>query len=168
MRLSFALRLPPEVTAVVAAMTRPPLENVQWTDPRRWIVKLRPLGHVPSALHQLLVDAVEADLDGAVPLRVSFGPIVRRYGGQQLSAPVEGLEELAAAVFDATVPLVPVTHPQPVHTDLVLAGGRVPAQLAGTELRAEWVVDELLLIADRSSPRAVRLEDVATISLRGR
>jgi hypothetical protein len=48
-----------------------------------------------------------------------------------LSAPVSGLDELSAAVFEATAGIVPVTHPQPFSGELVLAGGHVPAELAG-------------------------------------
>jgi hypothetical protein len=84
-----------------------------------------------------------------------------------LCAPVSGLDELSAAIFAATEPLVPVTHPQPFHAELVLAGGRVPPHLAGAEPHAAWVVTTLNLISDRSSLRAVKLTDVATITLNG-
>jgi hypothetical protein len=164
-RLSFAVRPPAEVSSVVAAMPRPQMESALWSMPQRWIVKLRPLGHVPAQLRQPLVDAVEAALDGAGPVRATLRSPLRRFGGQRLCAPVEGLDDLAAAVFEATEPLVPVTHPQPFHADLVLAGGRIPQHLEGTDLRAEWIVTEVLLVADRSSPRATRLQDLATIVL---
>ena len=60
-----------------------------------------------------------------------------------------------------------MTHPQPFRADLVLARGRVPAGLAGQEVRAEWTVTEVLLVADRSSPHGPRLEDVGSIALEG-
>jgi hypothetical protein len=65
------------------------------------------------------------------PVTCVLGPATRRLGGQWLGAPVSGLDDLAAAVFDATVGIVPVTHPQPFQADVVLARGRVPAALAG-------------------------------------
>jgi hypothetical protein len=167
-RVSFAVRPPDEVTAMVAALPRPPRDGVSWTVPERWIVKLRPLGHVPVELYNTLIDAVADELDGAPPVRVALGPTTeRRYGGQQLSAPVTGLDELSDVIFAATEPIVPVTHPQPFHADLVLAGGRIPADLAGAALRIEWVVTGVSLVADRSSPQAVKLADVATITLNG-
>jgi hypothetical protein len=162
-RVSFAVRPPDDVVAVLAAVPRRPVEHVTWTVPQRWIIKLRPLGHVPVALYDGLMDAVASELDGAPPIRVGFGPTVRRYGGQQLSVPVSGLDELSEIIFAATEPLVPVTHPQPFHADVVLANGRIPADLAGTDVPAEWVVTGVSLVADRSSPRAVRLADVASI-----
>jgi len=60
-----------------------------------------------------------------------------------------------------------VTHPQPYYADVVLAGGRIPPELAGTELRTRWVVTDVCLVADRSSPHSVKLADVATIPLNG-
>ncbi len=165
MRLAFAVRPPAEVTAVVAAAARPVVDGVAWTPAQRWIVKLRPLGHVSDDLHEQLIRAVDAELEGAAPVRVSLGSSVRRLG-QQLCAPVDGLDDLAAAVFDATEALVPVTHPQPFRAELVLAAGRIPRGLE-VDLHAEWTVREITLIADRSSPRGPRLDDVGTIVLAG-
>jgi hypothetical protein len=45
-RLSVAVRLPPEVTALLANLERPALPGVRWSGPERWLVKLRPLGRV--------------------------------------------------------------------------------------------------------------------------
>jgi hypothetical protein len=166
-RVSFAVRPPDEIVAVLSALPRPAVADVTWTVPERWIIKLRPLGHVPVELYNGLIDAVATELDGAPPVRVGFGPTERRYGGEQLSVPVSGLDELSEIIFAATEPLVPVTHPQPFHADLVLAGGRIPPHLAGTDVRGEWVVTGVSLVADRSSPQAVRLTEVASILLSG-
>lgn len=166
-RVSFAVRPPDEVAALLAALPRPPVDEMNWTVPERWIIKLRPLGHVPVDLYNPLIDAVADELDGAPPVRVALGAPVRRYSGQVLCAPVTGLDELSSVIFAATEPLVPVTHPQPFHAELVLASGRVPTHLAGTALRAEWVVTGVSLIADRSGPQVVKLADVATITLNG-
>jgi 2'-5' RNA ligase len=164
-RLAFAVRPPAEVTAVVAGVARPVVEGVAWTPAQRWIVKLRPLGHVSDELREPLVHAVEDELEGAPPVLVSLGSSVRRLG-QQLCAPVDGLDDLAGAVFDATEALVPVTHPQPFRAELVLATGRIPRHLQ-VDLHGDWTVREIRLIADRSSPRGPRLDDVGTIALTG-
>lgn len=166
-RVSFAVRPPDEVKALLAALARPVVDTVSWTVPERWIVKLRPLGHVSADLFNPLIDAVTDELDGAPPVRVGLGPTVRRYGGQVLAAPVSGLDELSSVVFAATEPIVPVTHPQPFVGEIFLANGRIPPDLAGAVLRMEWVVTDVSLIADRSSPQAARLADVATITLNG-
>lgn len=153
--------------AGLAALPRPPVDRVSWTVPARWIVKLRPLGHVPPHLFDRLVDAVADELDGAPPQDVTLGTTVRRYGNQVLVAPVSGLDELSDAIFTATEPIVPVTHPQPFFGEVMLASGRIPSHLAGTELRMEWVVTSVHLVADRSSPHSVNLADVASITLNG-
>jgi hypothetical protein len=41
----------------------------------------------------------------------------------------------------------------------------VPRELAGRPLAGSWTARSLSLVADRSSPRAVRLEDLATFPL---
>ena len=165
--MSFAVRPPDDVVAALAALPRPAVDGVTWTLPPRWIVKLRPLGHVAPALFDRLVDAVTDELDGAPPARVTVGTTMRRYGNQCLVAPVDGLDELSDAVFSATEPIVPVTHPQPFFAEIMLASGRIPPQLAGAEFRTEWMATSVQLIADRSSPHAVNLADVATITLNG-
>lgn len=164
-RLSFAVRPPPDVLSRIASVPRPQSEDVVWSHPEQWIVKLRPLGHVQTLLQQPLAEAVRAELDGAPAVLARLGPATRRLAGQWLGVPVVGLDELAAAVFAATGPVVAVTHPQPFRADLVLARGRVPRELAGVELRAEWTVTEVLLVADRSAPHRPRLDDLATIPL---
>ncbi len=70
-------------------------------------------------------------------------------------------------MFDATVGLVLVTHPQPFQSDVVLARGRVPAGLAGDPVAAEWTARAVALVADRSSPRRPFLDDVAGFDLTG-
>jgi 2'-5' RNA ligase len=85
--------------------------------------------------------------------------------GQWLGAPVHRLEDLAAAVFEATEELVPVTHPQPFHADVVLARGQVPKELAGRPVSASWTARSVSLVADRSSPQAIRYEDLTVIPL---
>lgn len=164
-RLAVALRLPADVVEALSALPREPSPRVTWADPALWIVKLRPLGHVDDRLIEPLVSALADELDGVPPVRCVLGPTTRRLAGQWLGVPVAGLDDLSATVFDATVGLVPVTHPQPFQADVVLARGRVPATLAGAPIAAEWVADEVLLTADRSAPGLPRLDDVARFEL---
>ena len=70
-------------------------------------------------------------------------------------------------MFEATEELVPVTHPQPFQADLVLARGRVPRELAGRPVTGSWTARSVSLVADRSAPGAVRLEELATYPLAG-
>lgn len=164
-RLAVALRPPAEVCAAVAAFERPELPRVTWSVPAQWIVRLRPLGHVDEGLVGPLLDALDAELDGAPHTRCVLGPVTVRLAGQWIAAPVAGLGDLGAAVFDATAELVPVTHPQPFRADLVLARGHAPKGLAGLPLSATWTATELLLVADRSAPRRPRFDDLGRIEL---
>jgi 2'-5' RNA ligase len=164
-RLFVAVWPPPEVVAVLSALERPELHGVRWSVPSQWMVKVRPLGHVNASLVDPLAGELEAELEGAPPVECVLGPRARRLGGEWLAAPVGGLEDLAAVVFEATERLVPVTHPQPFAADVVLARGRVPRELAGLPVSASWTARSLSLVADRSSPRSPRFEDLATIQL---
>jgi 2'-5' RNA ligase len=164
-RLAVVVWPPPHVVAALAALDRPPTPGVRWSTPEQWLVKVRPLGHVDGRIVPRLVDALAAELDGAPAVACVLGPATRRLGGQWLGAPVAGLDDLAAVVFAATEELVPVTHPQPFHADVVLARGQVPRELAGRPLSASWSARSLFLVADRSSPRTARYEDLAVIPL---
>jgi 2'-5' RNA ligase len=166
-RLSVAVRPPPDVVEVLRSLPREPVRGVTWAVAEQWIVKLRPLGHVPDHLVDPLVTALGDELDGVPPVRCVLGPATRRLAGQWLGAPVSGLDDLAALVFDATVGLVPVTHPQPFQAYVVLARGRAPAALVGMPVAAEWTAREVALVADRSSPHGPKLDDIATFPLRG-
>jgi 2'-5' RNA ligase len=164
-RLFVAVWPPPEVVALLSALDRPDVPGVRWSTPEQWMVKLRPLGYVLGPVVGPLRDALEAELDGAPAAVCRLGPSTRRLGGQWLGAPVHGLDDLAAVVFEATGELVPVTHPQPFQADLVLARGRVPRELADRPVAGSWTARSVSLVADRSSPRAARFEDLAVFPL---
>lgn len=165
-RLSVAVRPPPEVVHVLSALDRPATAGVRWSSPEQWIVTVRPFGHVDErTVAPRLAAVLEAELDGAPAVECVLGPVTRRLGGQWLGAPVTGLDDLAAVVFEVTEDLVPVTHPQPFRADVVLARGRVPEELAGRPASASWVARSVSLVADRSSPRSARYQDLAVIPL---
>lgn len=164
-RLSVALWPPPSVVAVLISCPRPTVSDVRWSSPAQWMVKVRPLGHVDERLVPGLLDALQDGLAGAPAVACVLGPATRRIAGQWLGVTVSGLDEVAAAVFGATEPVVPVTHPQAFAADVVLAWGRVPADLAGAPLQAAWTARSIALVADRSSPRSPRFEDLAVVPL---
>jgi 2'-5' RNA ligase len=165
-RLFVATWPPPEVVAVLAELERPELPGLRWSVPEQWMVKLRPLGHVDGRLVAPLLDVLGAELEGAPAASCVLGPAaVRRYSGQWLAAPVAGLDDLAAVVFEATEELVPVTHPQPFLAEVPLAHGRMPKELGGLPVSARWTARSLALVADRSSPRGARYEDLGVIPL---
>ena len=164
-RLFVGVRPPPEVVALLSALDRPALPGVRWSLPEQWLVKLRPLGHVDERVVPALRDALGAELDGAPAAACRLGPATRRLGGQWLGVPVDGLDELAAVVFEASEELVPVIHPQPFQADLVLARGRVPSELTGRPVEGSWTAVSVSLLADRSPPGRVRFEELASFPL---
>jgi 2'-5' RNA ligase len=165
MRLFVAVRPPAEIVEAVAAALPTSAPGVEPIDPGRWILKLRPLGHVATRLVDPLVAALEESLDGAPARAVTLGSTERRWAGRALCVPVAGVDDLAEAVFEATERLVPVTHPQPYYAHLMVAAGRIPRGADGTAVVGGWTVSDVRLVADRSSPRGVRLEDLAVLEL---
>ena len=166
-RLFVALWPPADVVSTLAALPRPNVPGVRWSAADQWMVKVRPFGRVADRLVEPLVTALADALDGAPAIECAVGPATRRLGGQWLGAPVNGLDDLAAAVFEATAEIVPVTHPQPFQADIVLARGRVPRDLAGAPVSAAWTADAVFLVADRSSPHDIRFDDLAEFRLGG-
>ncbi|MCW2721222.1 hypothetical protein [Pseudonocardia sp.] len=164
-RLSVAVRPPAGVVAYLRSLPRAEMAGVTWSAPEQWLVKLRPLGHVADRLVDPLVEALSDELGGAPAVDCVLGPATVLVGGQWLGAPAAGLDDLAAAVFDATVGQVPVTHPQPFRADVVLARGRVPKNLAGQPVSCHWTADAVALVADRSAPGRPHLVDLTEFPL---
>ena len=108
-RLFVALWPPADVVSTLAALPRPNVPGVRWSAPDQWMVKVRPFGRVADRLVEPLVTALADALDGAPAIECAVGPATRRLGGQWLGAPVNGLDDLAVAVFEATAEIVPVT-----------------------------------------------------------
>lgn len=152
---------------VLGGLRREPVRGVRWSLPPQWMVKVRPLGHVADRLVGPLAGSLAAALAEARPVTCVLGPATRRLGGQWLGVPVSGLGDLANVVFDATVDLVPVTHPQPFQADIVIARGRVPREVAGEGIEAEWVARTVALVADRSAPGRPRFDNLAEFRLGG-
>lgn len=164
-RLAIAVRPPEAVLDVLARLPRPLEPGLVWARREQWIVKVRPLGHVDLRLVEPLVDALRDELAGAPDVSCLLGPRTVRFSGQWLGVPVGGLDDLGAAVFAATSPIVPVTHPQPFHAEVVLARGRVPKALGGDPIAAAWTADRIALVADKSAPGRPALVDVGEIAL---
>jgi len=93
-RLSFAVRPPDEVVTILAALPRPPIEAVAWTVPERWIVKLLPWATCQSSGTTSSSTRWPPNSTALPRSASTLGPTVRRYHGQQLSAPVTGLDEV--------------------------------------------------------------------------
>ena len=72
------MRAPQAIRKQLAELPREPRAGLNWTVPERWIVKLRPLGHVAEHLVAPLGDTLEAALDGAPAPTCTLGPTTVR------------------------------------------------------------------------------------------
>jgi len=164
----FAMRLfvgtwpPPKVQRQLIDYPRPELSGLRWSTPSQWLVVIRPLGHVPDALVEPLITALHDGLDGVPTVTASVG--TPRHG-EWVQAPVSGLEELLEVVFEATEPLVPVTHPHnPWSAHLVLARGRTKGfELA--PLAASWTVRSVVVAKAARTDEGPGYDDVAALPL---
>ncbi|MDQ4097048.1 MAG: RNA 2',3'-cyclic phosphodiesterase, partial [Actinomycetota bacterium] len=142
-RLFVAVWPPPDVVERVAAVPRPSLPGLRWTDPAQWHVTLRFLGRVHDAapVEEALADVV------AAPVEAVVGPEVGRFGQRVLHVPVGGLGDLAAAVASATAALGEPPEDRAFSGHLTLArvrrGARVDLRpLAGATVEGRWPVTE--------------------------
>jgi 2'-5' RNA ligase len=131
--------------------------------PDRWHVTLRFLSEVDEALVPGLADALRtaaAAVPGPVWCRL--GPATAWFTGVRvLQLPAAGLDTLAAAVRQATLPLVPAAAPDEPpfngHLTLARAKGRrraapVGRPPAGIPFDATFVVDHVELISSTPTP----------------
>ena len=149
--------------SALRALREYPKPGDGWVDEGQWLVNVRPLGRVTDAVAGELLDALRFELDGMPPPRASFGPV--RSAGW-LRVLVEGLDELRDVVFEATVPIIPVTHPKsmPWAPQLPLRRDRSPKELVHP-LSATWTVGEVVLAKGTRTKDGHGYETVESIRL---
>ncbi|MDQ4070849.1 MAG: RNA 2',3'-cyclic phosphodiesterase [Actinomycetota bacterium] len=166
-RLFVAVWPPEDVLDSVAALPRPEVEGLRWTDRDQWHVTLRFLGPVPE------VDPVVEALAGVAPVRATtavLGPALDRLGRRILHVPVNGLDEVAASVVARTSPLGKQPEDRPFHGHVTLARvakrARVDLRaLTGTPVDATWDVDSICLVESRLHPAGARYQVLERFSL---
>lgn len=166
-RLFVAAWPPDDVLDRVAALPRPDVEALRWTDRSQWHVTLRFLGNVDD------LDAVGAALGAlAVPAtNAVLGPVVERFGQRVLHVPVDGLEAVAADVVRVTAHLGRPPDERPFHGHLTLARAkgrrRVDLRpLVGQPVSGSWPVDEVCLVESRLHAHGSRYDVIDRIQLR--
>ena len=170
MRLFVAVWPPAEVMAVVEGLPRPDHPAVRWTTPDQWHVTLRFLGEVAADQVPGLTAALRAVGEQHAAREVDLGPRTTRLGKGPLVVPVGGLDDVAAAVIEATRDIGAPPGSRPFTGHLTLGRGRgrrpVPAALAGDELVARWSVTELCLVCSRpGAAGGARYDTVAVAPL---
>src|SRR5439155_22278691 len=121
MQLFVGVWPPPRVQKILSDYPRPERNDLRWSTPTQWLVKIRPLGHVADRVVPEVTETLREELDGAPKPRASLETPLH---GAWLRSPVTGIEDLVEVVFEATEPLVPRTHPHNEWTaHLVLARG---------------------------------------------
>jgi RNA 2',3'-cyclic 3'-phosphodiesterase len=165
-RLFVAVSPPEDVLDRVAALDRPEVAGLRWTDRGQWHVTLRFLGRVDD------VSAAAEALRGvrAAPTVAFLGPAVGRFGHRVLHVPVAGLGAVAAAVVAATAHVgePPEERPFAGHLTLARVTGRTKVDLrplAGQPVEGSWPVDEVCLVASHLSRRGARYETLERVGL---
>lgn len=153
-----------------------PVPGIRLVDPQQWHVTLRFLGDVDSSRLTELIAAL-ADAARAVrrPVRCTLGPATNWFGGHRLlQLPVEGLDELAAAVRSATEPIVPPPLGGELrfvgHLTLGRSRRRHPAasdrsSLTRLPLSATFDVEHMDLVESELTPGGARYTTVRRLSL---
>ena len=128
-------------------MPRPEVDGLRWTAPERLHVTLRFLGQCNESEVEAALAA--ADLPAA---RATLGPRAKRLGRGVLMIPVQGLDDLAAAVEAAIsqVGLPPPDHPFTGHLT-VARFKRKPPSGYRPALEASFAVHEIALVRTERS-----------------
>jgi 2'-5' RNA ligase len=152
----------------VAALDRPDVAGVRWTDRSQWHVTLRFLGRAD-------VGAARAGLTAALvtpagEIEAAVGPEVGRFGHRILHVPVSGLDVVAAAVASATAGVGEPPEGRPFAGHLTLAragrsGGVDLRRLTGQAIAGTWPVTEVCLVESRLSSAGARYEVLSRHSL---
>ena len=139
-------------------------QGLRMVRPEHWHITLRFLGEVDETLTPAIVDSLRAAAETITgPVHCKVGPATACFDSERvLQIPVRGLEHLASAVFEATIPFVPNTKQNGSsftgHLTLARSRRRLldPAEqssLAGIPFRATFDVDYFDLVASRLSSK---------------
>ena len=153
-----------DILDALEALPRPDRPGVRWTRRDQWHVTLRFLGRVDDPAEAL---AALATAD-APRTEAVLGPEVTRLGRGVVCVDVRGLDEVAAAVVEATASVGRPPEPRPFagHVTLARVKGGGMRGLLGAAVSGRWSVDRVHLVQSRLHPHGARYESVATVPLR--
>jgi len=158
-RLFVALWPPDEVREELRQLHRKDQRGVRFVPEDNWHVTLRFLGEAD-------VDEVGAALDCTAfdAARARLGPAVDVLQERALVVPVGGVDELAAAVEEATGRIgQPARKRFHGHLTIARVKPHVPMpRVLGAMVQAEWDVAEVALVQSRLDPAGARYATLAT------
>jgi len=155
-RLFVAVWPPDALLAQLRALPRPSVPGLRWTSEAQWHVTLRFLGPIDDPAD---ADAALRSLPVVAPVTARAGPAVVPKGRSLLWVPVDGLDEVAAAVVSVTAKLGLPPEPRPFRGHLTVArskGNRSLARVAGSPVEATWPVGEITLVESETHPDGAR------------
>ena len=157
-RLFVAVWPPQTLVDQLAALPRPSVSGVSWTKPYRLHITLRFFGECDQD------EAMDTLASASFPTaRVTLGPEPEQLGRGVVMLPAEGIDELAAAVSDATrfIGDPPPDHPFVGHIT-VARFRRRPPRLDWPRLRETFDASQISLV--ETTPWG-EYADVATFAL---
>lgn len=170
-RLFVAVWPPHGVNDAWGYLARPPLDGLRWTAPDQHHVTLVFLGEVAEPQAEPLAAALREWAGNAAPASATAGPATRRLGRGVLCVPVRGLDTLARGVRSVTAGFGHVRddHPFTGHLTLARVGrrDRIPGELVGMPVAADWEVREVRLVASTLGPSGAHYEALEMARLGG-
>lgn len=158
-RLFVAVWPTEEVIEALTAIHRKDQRGVRFVSPENWHITLRFLGETdPDAVAAALDDAAfRADM-------ARLGPAVDVLSERALIVPVEGVDDLAAAVADRTRGLGEPPRKRFVgHLTIARVKAHVPMpRCLGDLVSAEFPITEVALVESRLRPDGPRYETLTT------
>lgn len=159
-RLFLAVWPPDDVVEMLRELPRKDQRGVRFVPPESWHATLRFLGNADP--HDVIEAFRGADLPSAT---ARVGPAIDMLGTHSAIAPVAGLDELAAAVVDATRGLGDL-EPRPTYTGhITIARVRrntIVRKVVGMLCQAEFPVDEIALVESRLQPTGSKYTTIET------
>jgi 2'-5' RNA ligase len=143
------------------ALPRPDEAGVRWVPESNWHVTLRFLGEGDADEAAELLERLEAPR-----CRATLGPAVERLGDRQITVPVAGVDGLAAAVGAATRAVgPPPSRPFVGHLTIARTKPAAPSAVLGAEIRAEFDVTDVALMASNLRSTRATYSTLATFPL---
>ena len=167
MRLFVGVRPSDDVLDLIADLPRRAQAGLRWTTRDQWHVTLRFLGEIEDPA--VVVDALDGADAGFVACEATIGPMVETLSRQVVALPVAGLDDVAAAVIEATRTLGRPPEDRPFRGHLTLArlarsargsARRLAGGIVGRPLSARFTASDVRVVRSHLGRGGAHYEDV--------